>query len=164
MAELNKIQEINNASSSEKNIQYIFDAKKRKIPTIAERNRVIDNIIDIIHEKDNFLILGHKDPDEDCIASLVAFGLLVRKFYKKVTLLLYKEYHHKFPYLIEICKYNYISVIENEKDITINFDVIAALDTPKPSMLDGVEKIAAMIADKNIIKIEIDHHMEADSG
>ena len=163
MTDSEKDQDINNASCK-KTVCHVFDAKKNKIPTITERNRVIDNIINIIHEKDNFLMIGHKDPDEDCIASMVAFGLLVRKFFKKVTLLFYKEYHHKFPYLIEICKYNSISVIETEKDITNKFNVIAALDTPKPSMLDGGQKIADMIADKNIIKIEIDHHMEADSG
>ena len=138
--------------------------RKSKIPAIAERNRIINNIVNVIHEKDNFLILGHKDPDADCIASMAAFALLVKKFYKKVTLILYKEYHHKFPYLTQICRHNHISIIESEKDIKNNFDVIAALDTPKPSMLEAWKKIADMIADKNIIKIEIDHHMGADSG
>ncbi|MCL2706204.1 MAG: DHH family phosphoesterase [Spirochaetaceae bacterium] len=147
-----------------KNSCHSFGEQKRKIQTIPERNRAINNIINIINEKDNFLMLGHKDPDEDCIASMVAFSILVRKFYKKVTLLFYKEYHYKFPFLMEMCRYNNISVIESEKQIENNFNVIAVLDTPKPSMLDGGEKITAMIVDKNIIKIEIDHHLGADSG
>jgi len=141
-----------------------FGDKKSKIKTIPERNRVINNIINIINEKDNFLMLGHKDPDEDCIASLVAFSIIIRKFYKKVTILLYKEYHYKFPFLMEMCRYNNISVIESGKQIENNFSVIAVLDTPKPSMLEGWENITSMIADKNIIKIEIDHHLGADSG
>ncbi len=147
-----------------KNVCHFFDTRKSKIVIIPERNRVINNIINVIEEKDNFLLLGHRDPDEDCIASMVAFSLLIRKFYKKVTIILYKEYQHKFPYLMEICKYNSISVIESEKDIENNFNVIVALDTPKPSMLEGGKKIEAMIADKNILKMEIDHHLEADSG
>ena len=150
--------------TTSKNICHFFDTRKIKISTIAERNRIMDNIIDVIREKDNFLAIGHKDPDEDCISSMVAFGLLVRKFFKRVTLLFYKEYHHKFPYLIQICKYNHIYVIESEKDIEYKYNVLVALDTPKPSMLDGGEIIRKMIGDNNIIKVEIDHHMEADSG
>ncbi|MCL2294209.1 MAG: diguanylate cyclase [Spirochaetes bacterium] len=147
-----------------KNIFHFFDTRKRKIPTIAERNRVIDNVIKVIREESNFLLLGHKEPDEDCIASMVAFSILLRKFYKRVSLLLYKEYHHKFPYLIEICKYNRVSILESEKDIVNTFGVTAVLDTPKPAMLEGGTKITDIIADNNIIKIEIDHHLGADSG
>ena len=154
----------NNKILISKKICHFFNTRKRKIATVAERNRVINNIISVIYEKDNFLVIGHKEPDEDCIASMVAFGLLIRKFYKRVTILLYKEYQHKFPYLMQICKYNYISVIDSEKMIENIFSVIVALDTPKPSMLEGGEKIAAMIAHKKIIKIELDHHLEADSG
>lgn len=147
-----------------RNICYSFDTGKSKIPTIAERNKVINNIINIIPEKNNFLILGHKDPDADCIASMVAFSLIIKKFQKKVTIVLYKEYQHKSSYLIQICKYNDVSVIESEHDIGNNFDVVIALDTPKPSMLEGGKKTAEMIANKSITKIEVDHHLGADSG
>ncbi|MCL2480217.1 MAG: DHH family phosphoesterase [Spirochaetaceae bacterium] len=147
-----------------KNSCQFFGTKKSKIKTIAERNRIVNNISNIIHEKNNFLMLGHKDPDEDCIASMVAFCLLLRKFYKRSTILLYKEYHHKFPYLMEMCKYNHISVVESEKYLENNFNVIVILDTPKPAMVEGGEKITALINDKNIIKIELDHHLGADSG
>jgi len=51
--------------------------KKVPITTIYEKNRVIENIIDAMLTRNKFLLLGHRNPDEDCIASMVAFSLPV---------------------------------------------------------------------------------------
>ncbi len=141
-----------------------FNSKKKRIPTIAEKNRIVRNIIKVIEENDKFLLVGHKNPDEDCIASMVAFSLLLSKFSKTACPVLYREVHHKFPYLLNICRYNSIRFIESEKEIPEDFDAILVFDTPKPSMLEGGGKIGSMIADSAIIKVELDHHLEADSG
>ncbi|MCG8569748.1 MAG: hypothetical protein MJB14_06385, partial [Spirochaetes bacterium] len=37
------------------------------------------------------------------------------------------------------------------------------VDTPKPSMIQSFAKIQNLLSDKNIIKIEIDHHQDSDS-
>ncbi len=52
------------------------EEQKRDIPTIAKKNRVLANIARALEERESFLILGHKDPDEDCVSSMVAFALL----------------------------------------------------------------------------------------
>ena len=50
---------------------------KSKIETIPARNRIIDNIFQAILQRDCFLILGHKNPDEDCISSMIAISILL---------------------------------------------------------------------------------------
>jgi len=53
---------------------------KQAIETIHEKNMIVDNIIRAFQEKNFFLFLGHRNPDEDCIGSMVAFALIVGKF------------------------------------------------------------------------------------
>jgi nanoRNase/pAp phosphatase (c-di-AMP/oligoRNAs hydrolase) len=55
---------------------------KTTISTLREKNRIIDNIIAALGSRQEFLLLGHQSPDEDCIASMVAFALLAAKFAK----------------------------------------------------------------------------------
>jgi diguanylate cyclase (GGDEF)-like protein len=146
------------------NKKSFFNSRKKRIATIAEKNRIVGNIIDVIEKKDSFLLVGHQNPDEDCIASMVAFSLLLSKLSKTACPIIYREVHHKFPYLLNICRYNSIRFIESAKEIPEKFEAILVFDTPKPSMLEGGEKVRSMIADPGIIKIEFDHHLEADSG
>ena len=65
---------------------------KKSIQTIHEKNRIIDNIINALQEKNHFLFLGHQNPDEDCIGSMVAFALIVGKFSKKDLREQFKDY------------------------------------------------------------------------
>jgi phosphoesterase RecJ-like protein len=46
----------------------------------------IDKIVKLLLQKDNFLILTHKDPDLDGIGSMIALGAALRKRGKKVVL------------------------------------------------------------------------------
>lgn len=136
---------------------------KKSIPTIYEKNRIVDNIINALQEKSHFLFLGHQNPDEDCIGSMVAFALIVGKFSKKADVYISESMHEHFQYLLDICRHNAISCSESMSTIDDTVDVIVVCDTPKPSMIDlnpGIEKIFRR---KDILKIEIDHHLGADS-
>ncbi len=137
--------------------------KKEGIPTIAKKNRIINNIIRAIISRDHFLIIGHKNPDEDCIASMVAFGLLLSKFSKSAYLVIRSEIHQHFQYLFNICRYNSIEILEQCRKIPENISTAIFLDTPKPSMLEDFPGSSSLLSDRNILKIEIDHHLEADS-
>lgn len=141
-----------------------FNTQKGRIRTVAEKNRIVCNILSLIESKDNFLVVGHKEPDEDCVASMAAFSLLLGKMSRNASVVLYKRYHHKFPYLINICRYNSVRFIESEEDIRGNFSAVIILDTPKPSMLEGDAATTAFLDDKSIVKVELDHHLGADSG
>lgn len=138
--------------------------KKRIIPTIYEKNRIIDNIIEAIVNRKNFLILGHQNPDEDCIASMVAFALLLSKFYRDVKICLGKKVHEHFQYLLNICKYNAITLYESCEQFNGSFDTLVICDTPKPSMVEKNEAIDALMKSSDVVKIEIDHHIGADSS
>lgn len=136
---------------------------KQSIETIHERNRIINNIIDAFQHREQFLILGHKNPDEDCIASMVAMALIVSKFSKKAGVYLSENVHEHFQYLLDICRHNAIKCSENITTGGRGVDTIVICDTPKPSMVDSTPEIDILLADPKILKIEIDHHLGADS-
>jgi nanoRNase/pAp phosphatase (c-di-AMP/oligoRNAs hydrolase) len=137
---------------------------KTEIKTIAEKNRIVNRIRDTILERESFLLLGHKDPDTDCIASLVAFALLLGKFHKEITIYLTSPVMAQFSYLLAICKYNGIAVAYGKVPNIKSFTAVVILDTPKPDMIAVNDEIAALMADKDIRKIEIDHHLEGDAA
>lgn len=136
---------------------------KKSIDTIFEKNRVINNIIGALQEKNHFIILGHKNPDEDCIGSMVAIALIAGKFFKKAQVYISENMHEHFQYLLDICRHNAIGCTGPDESSDVPVDAIIICDTPKPSMIDASERIASMLGDSGILKIEIDHHLGADS-
>ncbi len=136
---------------------------KEGIATIAEKNRIINKIIKAISSRDHFLLIGHKNPDEDCIASMVAFSLLLSKFSKSAHIVICSQVHPHFQYLLNICRYNSIEIVEECRNIPENISTAIILDTPKPSMMQDFPSSSSLLSDGNILKIEIDHHLEADS-
>lgn len=136
---------------------------KQNIQTIHEKNKVIDNIIETIKNRNCFLILGHKNPDEDCIASMVAFALIVSKFSKKACVYISENVHEHFQYLVNICNYNSISCTASTDSFSSQVDTIVICDTPKPAMIDADLQTLSLMNNPEIVKIEIDHHIGADS-
>jgi nanoRNase/pAp phosphatase (c-di-AMP/oligoRNAs hydrolase) len=144
--------------------------KKREITTIAEKNRIAANIIGEIERLDIFILLGHQDPDIDCIASLAAVGLLLRRADKDVVIYLPGPVNEHFNYLLAICKYNGIILLYGGDNIPTYLDRENAdtkglflLDTPKPEMLSWNGPIEKMFGDPAVRKIEIDHHVQTDA-
>jgi nanoRNase/pAp phosphatase (c-di-AMP/oligoRNAs hydrolase) len=136
---------------------------KTEIQTIAEKKRRVAHIIDVIENNDFFLLLGHKDPDTDCIASLVGFALLLSKFQKEAVIFLAGPVQEQFNYLLAICKYNNISVVYGREMDLRNISTLVILDTPKPDMIAMNKSIAALFEDPSVRKIEIDHHLQLDT-
>jgi nanoRNase/pAp phosphatase (c-di-AMP/oligoRNAs hydrolase) len=138
--------------------------EKREIQTIAEKNRIAKNIFDESVHLDSFLLLGHQNPDTDCIASLSAFSLILQKLDKEVTIFLPTPVMEQFSYLLAICKYNGISVIYGSDPVPSDISALVIMDTPKPDMIARTAAIDRLLADPKIRKIEIDHHLEADAA
>ncbi|MFA6504929.1 MAG: diguanylate cyclase [Treponemataceae bacterium] len=139
---------------------------KHDILTVSRKNRVIANIAKAIEERDSFLMIGHKDPDEDCISSMVAFALIVNKFNKRAAIVLGSSNQDNFIYLLNICRYNSIEIFQDEaalRGALPAFSTLVLLDTPKPQMIDHSELYNQSRSDPAILKIELDHHLEADS-
>ena len=137
--------------------------KKKSISTIHEKNLIIDNIIDAMLTRNRFLLLGHHNPDEDCIASMVAFSLLLGKLYKDAEICLGEKVHEHFGYLLNICKYNSITLLHTCDSLNTSVDTVVICDTPKPSMVERNGTIEKLLKDPAVLKIEIDHHIGTDS-
>ncbi len=142
----------------------MIEEKKKTIATIAEKNRIIDNIIGAMVKKEHFLLLGHRSPDEDCISALVGFALILSKFGKTPVIFLAQAMNRQYEYLLNICKFNSIQIATSFGPEDGPIDAIAILDTPKPEMLNANAYIDSLFADDSIIKIEIDHHIGADGA
>lgn len=136
---------------------------KQVLHSIREKNRIIDNIIRAMTERESFLLLGHRNPDEDCIASMVAFALLLSKFMRRVKVCLPVKVHPHFQYMINICRYNSIEVLRSCDWTSDYVDTMVICDTAKPSMVVTNEVIDTLFKDPGVLKIEIDHHVGADS-
>ncbi len=136
---------------------------KEKIRTIGEKNKILANIVEAITKRHHFLLLGHTSPDDDCIASTVSFALILHMFYKSALVYLGTQIHERFRYLLDICKYNSIRVLSPDSPPPERIDTIVLCDTPKPSMMEGRDFISRISPNPNLIRIEIDHHLGADS-
>jgi diguanylate cyclase (GGDEF)-like protein len=137
---------------------------KTRMESIGARNRIINNILKAISEHDDFLVMGHKNPDEDCISSMIAISLLLNKFSKTVYLLIPRKINKNYQYLLNICRFNTIEILYNDEKIPKGISTVFFMDTPKPEMRENFPDSDIIFKNSNILKIEIDHHLEADSA
>ncbi|PIE98851.1 MAG: phosphoesterase [Treponema sp.] len=137
--------------------------KKDKPLNIAQKNRVIAKILDIIMNNDSFFMLGHSCPDEDCVSSLVALGLLLKKFGKQVCFFLEQPITEQLDFLEKIVEYNDIKMYIGDPDLTCRPDVLFVLDTPKKEMVAAKGRALEFLNDDSIPRIEIDHHFNSDA-
>ncbi len=124
---------------------------------------VISNILESFAMRDNFLITGHQNPDEDCISSMISVAILIAKFGKTVTLIIPEKINDNFQYLLNICRYNRIQILNNAIHPPSEISTVCIMDTPKPSMQEVFPGKDAFYYNPSILKIEIDHHLAADS-
>jgi len=136
---------------------------KTPIKSIAEKNKIIGNIIDVMLTREHFLMVGHQNPDDDCIASMVAFSLLLVKFDKDVKIFLKEQVHEHFHYLLNIARYNSIRVVDRTDGEAGPVDTLVVCDTPKPSMIDEDDGLKYLLQNDAVRVIEFDHHMGTDS-
>jgi nanoRNase/pAp phosphatase (c-di-AMP/oligoRNAs hydrolase) len=139
-------------------------APKTDITSIAEKNRIVHRMAEALTERDGFLLVGHRNPDEDCVASMVAMGLLASKFNKEVYIYLCGKVHEQFSYLLNICTYNSITLLRDDAAMPSGVRVVVALDTPKSDMLELSEGMRRVLDDPSILRMEVDHHLGADSS
>ncbi|OQY34947.1 MAG: hypothetical protein B6241_03470 [Spirochaetaceae bacterium 4572_59] len=137
---------------------------KKKIRSIKARNSIINNVIEAIVQGDSFLIMGHQNPDEDCISSMIALSLLLNKFSKTAYLMIPGKINQNYQYLLNICRYNAIQIVDSSEKIPEKVSTVFIMDTPKPEMKERFPESEKIFGDKSILKIEIDHHLEADSA
>ena len=136
---------------------------KRSPRSIREKNQVIERVIDAITTRRRFLMLGHRSPDDDCLASMISMALLLHMFYRDASLYLASQMHERFHYLFEMCRYNSIDILGPDAPLPPDIDTLVLCDTPKPSMIDASPAVHELIRSPRVLRIEIDHHIGADS-
>ena len=139
-------------------------AAKADFPSLAAKKRTAAAILRALEERDGFLLVGHKGPDEDCVASMVALGLLAAKMSKAVYLHLGSPVHEQFGYLLEICRYNSIEAFGELDPPPGPVGAVVVLDTPKPDMLELGPQVRRLIEEERPLLMEIDHHLGADAS
>ena len=137
---------------------------KNHNPAIGSRNRIIRNIYDLVKTHRAFLIIGHKDPDEDCYASVAACALILRKFDKHVSIFLEVPPPENLNFLNSICKYNKINMYYKTMPPIRSVQVLCILDVPKPAMIAADGCIYDFLKNPAIPKIELDHHFASDAA
>ena len=138
--------------------------QKKPLRSIREKNLIIDRIIEAVLQRRHFLILGHQNPDEDCISSMISFGLVLNMFYRDVSLHFGPQVHEHFSYLLDICRYNSIPIVTGDQPPPADIDTVVLCDTPKPSMMEASPAVKELLKSPQVLRIEIDHHLAADSG
>ncbi len=115
-------------------------------------------------EREEFLLCGHQNPDEDCISSMVALAILLSRFDKPASIFLNSQIPANVSYLLSICKYNGIRVLSAKSRLPSAVDTIIVCDTPKRDMLDVSRAVETAMKRKGVLVIEFDHHIGADSN
>ncbi len=95
---------------------------------------------------------------------MVSFGLLASKLNKRAYIYLCGGVHEQFSYLLKICSHNSIGILSDDGAPQPPIQVLVAMDTPKPNMLDVNEPIKRLIDDRSVLRIEIDHHLGTDAS
>jgi nanoRNase/pAp phosphatase (c-di-AMP/oligoRNAs hydrolase) len=137
--------------------------KKNNIENIYDKNHIITNIIDAMAVRNHFLIVGHENPDEDCIASMMAFALVLSKLCKDTSIFLGSPVQEHLLYLVNICRHNSIRLLSGEDKIKGPVDTVVVCDTPKSAMIDHSDAIRLLLERNDVLIMEIDHHIGGDS-
>lgn len=137
--------------------------KKTDIPTIAHRNKIVNNITNALLHRESFIIVGHKDCDEDCFGAAVSFALLLRQLQKEAVICVTIPQGGQGTLLKNVCMYNDVPFLSPQSTHIPSYDTIIICDTAKPDLLDAGPTLKARLSDTSILKIELDHHLGADS-
>lgn len=143
---------------------YTYYPSPKRDLSIAAKNAVVRNILQEIAIHGSFLLLGHEHPDEDCIASLVAFALLLTRCNKRVEICCQGPIRVQISFLIDICLYNGIAVHLDTQTVPRMPDALVILDTPNPGMIYAPPSCRLLLSDSTIRKIELDHHLFANAA
>lgn len=132
--------------------------------SIGHRNRVIHNIYHLVRKNRSFLLVGHKNPDEDCYASVAAAALLLRKFNKHVSIFLEEPPPENLKFINSLCKYNKVNIYYGTMPPIRSVQVMCILDVPKPDMIAADGCIYDFLNNPAIPNVELDHHFSSDAA
>jgi len=127
-----------------------------KLRTLEE---ILQEIVDLIENNDNFVITSHVNPDGDSIGSQLALLYFLRELGKNATAISYSETPVNYRFLDKNIIEKYSS--ESHDRVIAEADVIFILDTNDYSR---VRAMASKVKESKAKKVCIDHHLGGDSS
>ncbi len=112
------------------------------------KTEILDQIINILQEKDDFLITSHLSPDGDSLGSTIALGIALKKLNKKVAYCIDHSVGEKFMFLPEM-----ENLLRNNPE-DHSYEIGVSLDCSDTSHLSNGD-----ILKKCKYIINIDHHI-----
>lgn len=145
----------------------IFDGEKRIIfgggvstlqgSTLMKARLMYQTILNIIKNKQHIYLMGHKNPDSDCIASMALMAKLIRdKYSMPITIIIDDDYQYKLFPLIEGEKDIYVN---NEIEVRIDRSLLMVLDTQSLGYISNPQGLD-LVGDIIIV----DHHQTPDDA
>jgi len=119
----------------------------------TKKSNNISQVVSFIATWDSFLLIGHEDPDGDCLGSIFSLGLLLQNSGKKVNVGLYKPLNDKYSFIKNNLDLNYF-IIDESTELR-EYDGIIALDSSDSQRLGPARDLL-----KNQRVLNIDHHID----
>lgn len=119
----------------------------------TKKSNNISQVANFIAAWDSFLLIGHEDPDGDCLGSIFSLGLLLKDLDKEVKIGLYKPLNDKYAFINNNLDLDYFIIDETTK-INDN-NAIIALDSSDSKRLGPAKDLL-----NNNKVLNIDHHID----
>jgi phosphoesterase RecJ-like protein len=128
---------------------------KKTVKTV--KNKSLETIADYIQKNDNYLIIGHIDPDGDAIGSIMAFKFLLDNLNKNSILLLHADLRKEYKILFKYLKPKDYHIYQNKDKLSelAKYSNAIVLDSANIDRLGNFKELI-----KSCFKVNIDHHSD----
>lgn len=123
---------------------------------MVKKNNSLQEIAEYIKENDDYLIIGHIDPDGDAIGSIMAFKFLLNHLNKNSLLLLHNDLSKEYDILFRYLNFDeYYIFNQADKEQLKGYNKVIALDSANLERLGAYKPII-----ENYEITNIDHHYD----
>ncbi|MBQ9318321.1 MAG: DHH family phosphoesterase [Bacilli bacterium] len=119
-------------------------------------NNFFDKLNALINKYDNFILMGHKNPDLDVLGSSLALYGIIKERHKHPYIFINVNDDNNYNDSIKksLQKYNFTHVYDDNYRDVLNNCLLIIVDTHQPDRLEY-----SKILDNNIDTVVIDHHI-----
>jgi len=121
------------------------------------KNNSLEKIAEYIQKNDNYLIIGHIDPDGDAIGSIMAFKFLLNNLNKNSILLLHADLRKEYEILFKYLNPNDYYIYQNKEELSKlkKYSNAIVLDSANIDRLGNFKELI-----EGCYKVNIDHHYD----
>jgi phosphoesterase RecJ-like protein len=120
---------------------------------------MLDDVLALIRENDQFFITTHLGPDGDALGSQLALGRLLRKIGKSVAIVNSDEVGYNFDWMPGVGEIEVFDSSLSQHEALAEADVAFVLDTNDEERLG---KVGSLVREATATTVLIDHHLKPD--